>query len=184
MAVTVVPIPAWLASARERWWMLSLASSMRAASRSCGGPPPSGSPRPSVSTAIREATSPACAPPMPSATTNSGARAYSESSLPRRWRPVSVLWNSSATRSISGPLPLSPILVRELGVSDPDAVAAVQRLGALQQLLVEVRPVRRAEVLDHHDRALPDQPRVARGGEGVLQADLGAVAAAEDRALT
>ena len=74
-AVTVVPMPAWLASVRERSWMLSLASSMRAASSSCGGPPPSGSPRPSVSTAIREATSPACAPPMPSATANSGARA-------------------------------------------------------------------------------------------------------------
>ena len=32
-------------------------------------------PPPSVSTAIRDAISPACAPPMPSATANSGARA-------------------------------------------------------------------------------------------------------------
>src|SRR2546421_9716155 len=100
--------------------------------------------------------------------------------MPRRWRPVSDLWNSSTTRSMSGSL--SAVLVGELGVPDPDAVAAVQRLGPLQELLVEERAVRRAEVLEHHDRALPDQPRVARGGERVLEADLGAVAAAEDRA--
>ena len=47
-----------------------------------------------------EATSPACAPPMPSATTNSGERTSSESSLARRWRPVSLPEYCSATRSI------------------------------------------------------------------------------------
>jgi hypothetical protein len=35
----------------------------------------SGRPAPSVSTAMLDAISPACAPPMPSATANSGARA-------------------------------------------------------------------------------------------------------------
>ena len=53
-----------------------------------------------VSTAICDATSPACAPPIPSAITNTGARAYEESSLPRRWRPVSVRWIVSAARSM------------------------------------------------------------------------------------
>ena len=59
----------------------------------------SGSPCSNTSTAIFDATSPAWAPPIPSATTNTGARAYEESSLPRRWRPVSVRWTVSAARS-------------------------------------------------------------------------------------
>ena len=53
-----------------------------------------------ASTASFEATSPACAPPMPSATTNSGERTISESSFARRWRPVSLPEYCSATRSI------------------------------------------------------------------------------------
>ena len=51
---------------------------------------PSGSPRSNEETAISDATSPACAPPMPSATTKIGARTKKESSLAFRWRPVSV----------------------------------------------------------------------------------------------
>ena len=44
----------------------------------------------SASVARREAISPACAPPMPSATANSGGRSTNESSLCRRLRPVWV----------------------------------------------------------------------------------------------
>ena len=36
------------------------------------------------------ATSPACAPPIPSATANTGGAENTESSFPRRWRPVSA----------------------------------------------------------------------------------------------
>ena len=50
--------------------MRRLASWMTAVSASAGEP--SGSPASKDSTVISEATSPACAPPMPSATTNSG----------------------------------------------------------------------------------------------------------------
>ena len=42
--------------------------------RPSAGESPSGSPASKASTAISDATSPDCAPPMPSATTNSGAR--------------------------------------------------------------------------------------------------------------
>ena len=41
--------------------------------------------------AIRDATSPAWAPPIPSATAKMGERAKYESSLAFLWRPVSVL---------------------------------------------------------------------------------------------
>src|SRR5271170_53260 len=122
---------------------------------------------------MREATSPACAPPMPSATTNSGERASSESSLARRWRPVSLPAYCSATRSTSVDLE------RELAVADAHPVAGVQRPGALQQLLVEVGAVGRAEIFDHDDVALLVDTGVARGGKRVLEPDLGAVAAAQ-----
>src|SRR4051812_16369787 len=160
--------------------MRALASRTRPASRSSTLPPASGSPSWSTSTAIPEATSPACAPPIPSATAKSGERAWNASSLARRWRPVSVRSKCSATRSISPP---STVHVGELAVADPHAVAGVQRLRAAEELLVEVRAVRRAEVLEHDDPALLDQPRVARGGERVLEADLRLVAAAHHRAV-
>src|SRR3984893_11936155 len=121
---------------------------------------------------MREATSPACAPPMPSATTYRGERASRESSLARRWRPVSVPAKCSATRSIS------IHLKREFAVADTRAVPWVQRQGSLEQLLVEVRAVGRAEVLDDHNVALLVHTRVPRGGERVLQPDLGSIAAA------
>src|SRR6185503_10045710 len=73
--------------------------------------------------------------------------------------------------------------VSELAVADAHAVAAVQRLRAGQELLVQVRAVRGAEILQHHDPALSQQAGVAGGRERVLKADLGLVAAAHDRAL-
>src|ERR1019366_9387699 len=126
------------------------------------------------STAIREATSPACAPPIPSATTNSGERASSESSLARRWRPVSVPAYCSATRSTSVDL------VGEFAVADAHPVAGVQRPRRLQQLLVEIGAVGGVQVFDDHYVALLVQTRVPSRGEGVFEADLGTLAAPED----
>src|SRR5277367_5698629 len=123
---------------------------------------------------IREATSPACAPPMPSATTNSGERASSESSLALRWSPVSVPAYCSATRSISVDLE------GEFAVADAHAVAGVQWPRRLQQLLVEIGAVGGVEVLDHDDISLFVNARMPRGGERVLEPDLGLLAAAED----
>src|SRR5690349_22825889 len=74
------------------------------------------------------------------------------------------------------------VLVGERRVADADAVAGVEGLRAAQQLVVEVRAVRRAEVLDDEDRSLARQARVLRGGERILELDLD-VAAAEYRAL-
>ena len=79
--VIVVPMPARAASTEEESWMRALASTTSEASRSSTGCGPSGSPCSSTSIAICEATSPAGAPPMPSATPNSGARTNQRSSF-------------------------------------------------------------------------------------------------------
>src|SRR3977135_3242614 len=96
---------------------------------------------------MREATSPAWAPPIPSATphstTNSGERASSESSLARRCMPVSLPEYCSATLSTS------VHLEGEFAVADADTILGVQRAGGLQQLLVQIRPVGGTHVLDH-----------------------------------
>src|SRR5579875_25216 len=145
-------------------WLASRTSSARRDS----GEPDSGRPRSKVSTAIREATSPAWAPPIPSATTNRGARTYALSSFSRRWRPVSVLHTVSVT-----PSTVSPSLQEgELGVADPDAVARMQRLRATERLAVQVGAVGRAEILDHHHVPLTGEAGVAGGGERVLELDL------------
>src|SRR5271154_1705353 len=172
MAVSVVPIPACSALAWDSSWICELASSARAESASSGS---AGSSRPCLkdSTAIREATSPAWAPPIPSATTNSGERASSESSLALRWSPVSVPAYCSATRSISVDLE------GEFAVADAHAVAGVQGPRRLQQLLVEIGAVGGVEVLDHDDISLFVNARMPRGGERVLEPDLGLLAAAE-----
>src|SRR5688500_18613479 len=87
--------------------------------------------------AICEATSPAWAPPIPSATANTGAPAKYESSLALRCRPVSVLYACSAIVSISRQFEA------QLGVADPDAVAGAQLGLAMELLGVEQGPVRR-----------------------------------------
>jgi hypothetical protein len=63
--------------------MRAFASRTRVSSR-CSDVPSSGRPEANVSAASRDATSPACAPPIPSATTNSGARTKKLSSFARR----------------------------------------------------------------------------------------------------
>src|SRR5580704_126311 len=153
--------------------MRALAAWARSA-RARSGSVPSGSPCWKDSTARREATSPAWAPPMPSATTNSGERASRESSLARRWRPVSVPAYCSATRSNSVDLE------DELAVADAHPVPGMQRAGRLQQLLVQVGAVGGVEVFDDHYVALLVDEGVSRGGEGILEADLRALSAAED----
>src|ERR1700704_3434634 len=166
-------MPACSALLCDSSWIRAFASRVSCASAASGFAAPC-SPPSKDSTAIREATSPACAPPIPSATTNSGARARCESSFARRWRPVSVPADCSAPRRISVDLE------REFAVADTYTIAWVQRARGLQDLLVEVRAVRRAEVLDHDGVALLEDARVARGRERVLQANLRTVTTAED----
>ena len=64
------------------------------------GSPESASPS-NASAAMAEATSPALAPPMPSATAKNGGASTRESSLALRWRPTSVLPTCSTIRSAS-----------------------------------------------------------------------------------
>jgi hypothetical protein len=96
-AVVVVPSrQAWRVVAGEPV-DLRLAASIVSRRKRSGGP--SGRSRSKASAAVLEATSPAWAPPMPSATTKIGARTKSESSFSLRWRPVSVRKAWSSTRS-------------------------------------------------------------------------------------
>ena len=87
-AVVVVPIPARFGSVRASLWIERLAPSIVCFSTRSGGPV--GSSRSNDSTDVFEATSPAWAPPIPSAMTKTGARTKTESSLALRCRPVSV----------------------------------------------------------------------------------------------
>src|SRR4051812_20349931 len=133
-----------------------------------------------VSTTIVDATSPARAPPIPSATANSGACSKTRSSLLRRWRPVSDLAKLSwATRSITRP----SLYEREFVVANPDAVSGVQGLWSFEQVAVEVGAVGRVQILYHQHVSLPENPAMARGGERILKTDLRRVPAAEHRSL-
>src|SRR5271165_3931722 len=134
-------------------------ASIASADRASSGWEASSRPCLKDSTAIREATSPACAPPIPSATTNSGERVNSESSLARRWRPVSVPAYCSATRSISVDLE------REFTVADAHAISGMQRPRRLEQLLVQVGAVGGVEILDDHHGPLLVDARVPRRGK-------------------
>ena len=77
-------MPARSSSLTDSSWILALAAWTASASR-CSTDPPSGAIWPGIiSTAVPEATSPAWAPPIPSATMKSGARAWKASSFTRR----------------------------------------------------------------------------------------------------
>src|ERR671911_497691 len=125
--------------------MRRFASRAMPASCASGGSLDSRAPS-TASTATAEATSPAFAPPMPSATANSGGLTTSESSLAVRWRPTSVrpacstMW--SATRLL---------LVAVFAVADPDRVPDAQPLRRLDLPPVQVGPIRRAHVLEVHE---------------------------------
>ena len=85
----MVPMPEREASCCAREWIWVFASSAIERRKVSGDslPRSAGS---NASAAILDATSPAWAPPIPSATANSGERAKYESSLAVRERPVSV----------------------------------------------------------------------------------------------
>src|SRR5918999_4095291 len=188
-------MPARWASARERSWMRRLAPSMTLTRPAAGSP--SGRPASNDSTAISDATSPAWAPPIPSATTNRGARTKRLSSLPWRCRPRSDAWKCSAMRSTEirispsghrNPRPATCTrrylsLEGEFGIPDANAVTNVERLRTPQRLAVEIGPVRGPEVLEDDHVPLGDKSRVGGGGERVLEPDVGALAAAERGAL-
>ena len=114
--VIVVPMPEAAASLVARSWTRRFAS--RTSWRRAASPPRVRRWLSRSAAAARpEATSPACAPPMPSATANSGGAQTKASSLRRRLRPVSVspaAWPSLTSRSCVEP---------QVGLADPDDVA-------------------------------------------------------------
>src|SRR5215211_1171919 len=110
-----------------------------------------------ASTATADATSPALAPPIPSATANSGGRTTSESSFAVRWRPTSVRPACSRMRSVTRLL-----LVAVFAVADPDRVRQLQALRGLHLASVQVGAVGRAHVLEVHEAAAAEYARVRR----------------------
>src|SRR5437763_13573185 len=84
-----------------------------------------------ASTAMRDATSPALAPPIPSATANSGERSRYASSLLWRCRPTSVRLAFSAIRRAKPSL-----LVPVLRLADADRVGHLELLRPLELVLV------------------------------------------------
>src|SRR3954454_4933852 len=114
-----------------------------------------------------EATSPARAPPMPSATTNRGERSRYESSLLWRARPTSERAAFSAMRRGKRLL-----LVAVFGVADADHVSHLQLLGLAQLAAVQKRSVGRSHVLYVHELAAREDPAVCRRGERVLDLDV------------
>src|SRR5215218_7407598 len=108
-----------------------------------------------ASTATADATSPALAPPIPSATANSGGRTTSESSFAVRWRPTSVRPACSTMR-----IATRLLLVAVFAVAYADRVARAERLGGLHLAAVQVRAIGRAHVLEVHRPAAVVDARV------------------------
>src|SRR5918995_6952280 len=127
--------------------MRRLAWRTMVASCASTGSPDSRAPS-TASTATAEATSPAFAPPIPSATAKSGGLTTSESSFAVRWRPTSVRPACSTMRSATRLL-----LVAVFAVADPDRVRDLQALRPLDLAPVQERPVGRAHVLQVHEAA-------------------------------
>ena len=98
------------------------------------------------SAAIRDATSPACAPPIPSATRTAASRRRTNPRWRCRWRPVSVRNACSTTRSNLRLryLQLEP----ELRVADLDLVEVGELRLPLEHRLVQESAVGRVHVLD------------------------------------
>src|ERR671917_1684609 len=100
-----------------------------------------------TSVAIEDATSPALAPPIPSATAKKGGASTKSSSLALRWRPTSVLPACSTIRRVTG---RHSFLVAVLGVADADLVRHLEALGRAHLPPVQVGAVRGAHVLQVH----------------------------------
>src|SRR3954471_8138716 len=155
--------------------MRRLAARTMPASCASAGSPDSRAPS-TASAAPAEATSPAFAPPMPSATANSGGRTASESSFAVRWRPTSVRPACSAMRSA-----IRLLLVAVFAVAYADRVAHVEALRRLHLAPVQVGAVRRAHVLQIHGAAAVVDAGVRRRRERIVHAYVGTVRAAEHR---
>src|SRR5215211_3097323 len=125
--------------------MRRLAARTMRASCSSAGSSESDSPS-KASVAIADATSPAFAPPIPSATTKNGGRATRSSSFTLRWRPTSVFQACSAICSATRLL-----LVAVFAIADPDHIRHLEPLGCAELAPVQVGPVRGAHVLDVHE---------------------------------
>src|SRR3954469_5254628 len=156
--------------------MRRLAARTISASWASAGSLDSGAPS-TASTATADATSPAFAPPMPSATANSGGRTTSESWLAVRWRPTSVRPACSTMRSA-----IRLLLVAVFAVAYADGVAHVEPLGGLHLAPVQIRPVGGPHVLQVHGPAAVVDARVRRRRERVLHRYVSAVGAPEHRA--
>src|SRR4051794_26050913 len=127
--------------------------------------------------ASSEATSPARAPPIPSATANIGGATKSASSLLSRWRPTSL---APAYSTIWSAIRL--LLVAVLGVADSNHVRPLEALAARQLAAIEVGAVGGPHVLDVHVIAPLIDAGVVGGRELVLHLDLGPVRATERHA--
>src|SRR5215210_6310716 len=125
-----------------------------------------------ASTATAEATSPAFAPPMPSATANSGGLTNRESSFAVRWRPTSLRPACSTMRSA-----IRLLLVAVFAVADPDGVRHLQALGRLHLAAVQIGAVGGAHVLHVHEDAAAEDARVGGRRERVVHADVGSLGA-------
>src|SRR6185436_4686162 len=154
--------------------MRRLASRTISASCASAGSPDSRAPS-TAWTATADATSPAFAPPMPSATANSGGCTTSESSFAVRWRPTSV---RPACSTMLSATPL--LLVAVFAVADPDRVRHLEPLDRLHLAPVQVGAVGRAHVLEVHVAAAVEDSRVRRRRELIVHAYVRSVGAAED----
>src|SRR5436190_15823712 len=134
---------------------------------------------PNSSIAIWEATSPALAPPIPSATTKNGGSRRSESSFDVRCMPTSLLPTCSTILRAIAP---GSLLVAILAVADPDEVGAVQPFLRMQLPSVQVGPVRRPHVLDIHEVTAGKYSRVGGRRDGIVHEDVRAIAATEGHA--
>src|SRR3954452_17417868 len=127
--------------------------------------------------ASSEATSPARAPPIPSATANIGGATKRAGSLLSRCRPTSLAPVYSTIRSA-----IRLLLVAVLGVADTNHVRPLEALAARQLAAIEVGPVGGPHVLDVHVIAPLIDARVTGGRELILHLDLRPVRATECRA--
>src|SRR4051795_1338185 len=179
----VVPMPDVFGSLLERSYTRRFASWIRSEMR-CS-PPSFAWASLSAAVASRDATSPATAPPIPSAIAKSGGWMTYESSLCRRVRPGSV---TAAVRPImrttpvlsaggtsrfpqtpsTGPLRGRTLrvstLVPQVGLADTDDVPLCEPARMLESRAVQVRAVRRAEVLHPHAVLSRLETRVPRRG--------------------
>src|SRR5215217_5108246 len=129
-----------------------------------------------ASTATADATSPAFAPPIPSATANSGGLTTSESSFALRCRPTSV---RPACSMMARATATALLLVAVFAVAYANRVRHLQPLGGPDLAAVQVGAVRGAHVLQVHEVRAREDARMGRRREGVVHAYVGVVGAPE-----